>query len=587
MGLTSALNTSLNGLVLNETSIDVLGNNIANAGTNGFKASSVQFTTQLSRTLSVGSRPTTNNGGTNPRQIGLGATTAAIRKDFTQGSVTNSTSPSDLAIQGDGFFVLDDADGNVYSRNGNFTLNSANVLVTASGARVQGYGVDADFNLITTQLADVTIPLGNLNVAQQTANITMSGALLPTGELATQGSRFLSEQLVDTGTTIAATAGASLTDLETAANPGVPLFQAGDVLTFSPRKTDRSLEPQTLTVTGPTGTYPYTGVGEDPGTTLQDLMTMMDNTLGFQSGTGIDDDPNKTPAAGQPGVDVVAGQIQFVGNQGTVNQFDVSIGDLTRTPTGSTSPTSVPIDVLKTHEADGESVVTDFVVFDSLGEAVTLKMTAVLDEKTPSSTTFRWFVESADDSDVDVSIANGAITFDGLGNVISGGSATFSIDRDDSAAISPMQITADLSGISGISSSSSGSTLSLATQDGSDPGTLTSFVIDETGVVNGIFDNGVIRTLGQVVLARFANTQGLVESGDGTYQEGVGSGSPFLTTPGNFGAGTLRSGAIELSNTDIGRNLVDLIVASTNYRGNARVISSVQQLVDELLILGR
>ena len=107
MGLTSALNTSLNGLTLNETTIDVLGNNIANAGTNGFKSSTVLFTSQLSRTLSVGSRPSALNGGTNPRQVGLGATTSAIVKDFSQGSVTNSTSPSDLAIQGDGFFVME------------------------------------------------------------------------------------------------------------------------------------------------------------------------------------------------------------------------------------------------------------------------------------------------------------------------------------------------------------------------------------------------------------------------------------------------------------------------------------------------
>ncbi|MCC7423908.1 MAG: flagellar hook-basal body complex protein, partial [Planctomycetaceae bacterium] len=154
-------------------------------------------------------------------------------------------------------------------------------------------------------------------------------------------------------------------------------------------------------------------------------------------------------------------------------------------------------------------------------------------------------------------------------------------------AANNMQILVDLSQISGISSSSAGSTLNLGSQDGSAPGTLTNFVIDETGIINGVFDNGVIRTLGQVTLARFSNSQGLVENGSGTFKEGVSSGPPFLATPGNFGAGTLRAGAIELSNTDIGRNLVDLIVASTNYRGNARVISSVQQLVDELLVLGR
>ncbi|HTN00645.1 MAG TPA: flagellar hook-basal body complex protein, partial [Planctomycetaceae bacterium] len=151
MGLTSAMNTSLNGLQLNEVSIDVLGNNIANAGTNGFKASTVRFQTQLARTLSVGSRPTATQGGTNPRQVGLGASVSVISKDFTQGSVTNSSSPSDLAIQGNGFFILNGPNGRVYSRNGNFSLNSDSKLVNDQGMFVMGYGVDRDFNVVKTQ----------------------------------------------------------------------------------------------------------------------------------------------------------------------------------------------------------------------------------------------------------------------------------------------------------------------------------------------------------------------------------------------------------------------------------------------------
>ncbi len=147
MGLTTALNTSLNGLHLNETAIEVIGNNIANAATNGFKASSVQFTTQLSRTLSVGSAPQGQNGGTNPRQVGLGATTAAIRRDISQGAITTSSSPSDLAIEGDGFFVLSGSDGQVYTRNGNFTRNNQSQLVNAGGLRVRGYGLSITHKL--------------------------------------------------------------------------------------------------------------------------------------------------------------------------------------------------------------------------------------------------------------------------------------------------------------------------------------------------------------------------------------------------------------------------------------------------------
>lgn len=562
MGLTSALNTSLNGLRLNETSIDVLGNNIANAGTNGFKASNVLFSTQLARTLSVGSRPTPENGGTNPRQIGLGANVATIITDFSQGSITNSTSPSDLAIQGEGFFIVNGGEGNVYTRAGNFTLNSDSRLVNPQGLRVQGFGVDEDFNIIDTQLVDIRIPLGELTVAQQTENVSIRGALLPTGDVATQGSLIQSEVLTDTTTGAPATAGSLLVDIQNGA--GMNLFNVGDMLSFSGKKGSRKLEPLTLSVTATT--------------TLSELVTMMDNALGIHSGGTIPNDPN---TGAQPGVTVTGGMIQITGNRGSVNDIEVTVGDLTA------NSISVPLTFTKLQSADGESTLADFVIFDSLGEPITMKMAAVLEDRTTSSTTFRYYLESSDDSDADTVISNGLIQFDSTGNLILGTGSTFSVDRNDTAAVSPMQVAIDFSNVSGISSESAGSSLSLNSQDGSAPGTLTSFVIDEGGIINGVFDNGIIRSLGQITLARFSNPQGLLEAGNGTFQEGVSSGPPFLATPGTFGAGTIRSGAIELSNTDVGQNLVDLIIASTNYRGNARVISAVQQLVDELLVLGR
>lgn len=569
MGLTSALNTSLNGLALNETNIDVLGNNIANAGTNGFKASNVLFATQLSRTLSVGSRPTVDNGGTNPQQIGLGATTTSIVTDFSQGSISNSTSPSDLAIQGEGFFILDGPVGNVYSRAGNYSLNSADLLVNPAGFRVQGYGVDDDFNLVTTQLDDISIPLGSLNVAQQTANVAMSGALFSVGDVATQGSILTSAANFTSvsGSNFATDPVTLTTALSSVFVEGstTPLFTAGETLNFAPRVGGRVMQTQTLDVTG---------------ATLGDFLNRLDDVLGLQSGGGI-------PQEGgvDPGVRLTAaGGIEVRGNQGTVNDVSISIGDITST---GTTTTSVPLTFNKTQSADGESSITDFVVFDSLGQEVDVKLKTVLESRDSASTTFRYFLESDADSDADVALASGTIVFDGNGQPIQGTEQQFSIDRLNTAAVSPMQLNINFDNVSGISTATAGSALTIQSQDGSDPGTLANFVIDETGVINGIFDNGIIRTLGQVVLGRFSNPQGLLENGDTTYAEGVASGSPFLVAPGTFGAGTIRSGAVELSNTDIGRNLVDLIVASTNYRGNARVIDSVQQLVDELLLLGR
>ena len=167
------------------------------------------------------------------------------------------------------------------------------------------------------------------------------------------------------------------------------------------------------------------------------------------------------------------------------------------------------------------------------------------------------------------------------------GLATLGIDRTGSSAISPMSVELDLRLLSGVSSASRGSSFVLEEQNGSPAGTLVDFGVGETGVISGVFDNGLIRPLGKVMFAQFSNVDGLVEDGGGTFQEGPNSGPARITEPASFGSGLLRAGAVELSNTDLGKNLVDLITASTNYRGNARVISSTQRLTDELLQLGR
>ena len=90
-----------------------------------------------------------------------------------------------------------------------------------------------------------------------------------------------------------------------------------------------------------------------------------------------------------------------------------------------------------------------------------------------------------------------------------------------------------------------------------------------------------------MIMARFANAQGLAQVGDSLFQTGVNSGDPIFAEPGEDGIGTLTAGAVELSNTDIGNNLIELILASTQYRGGSRVITAAQELLDELLALRR
>ncbi|MCH7750789.1 MAG: flagellar hook-basal body complex protein, partial [Planctomycetes bacterium] len=168
MGLQSALTTALTGLQAAETTIDVVGNNIANSQTVGFKESEAVFATQFLQTISIGSAPSTNSGGTNPRQIGLGVKVSEITPNFTQGTIEISSNPLDLAIQGDGFLIVQSGINQFYTRNGQLKLNADNEVVTVTGQRLLGYGVNDDFEIVTDNLVPLSIPLGKERVAQAT-----------------------------------------------------------------------------------------------------------------------------------------------------------------------------------------------------------------------------------------------------------------------------------------------------------------------------------------------------------------------------------------------------------------------------------
>ena len=188
MGLASALGTALTGMSAAETSIDVIGNNLANSNTVGFKASTANFATQFLQTMTLGSSPSANNGGTDPEQTGLGTIVSSISPNFSQGTISTSSTPSNLAIQGEGMFIMQGSGGQrLYTRDGEFKMNAGNQLVNSGGYTVLGYGVDNQFHIDSTTLRPLSIPLGTATVAQATQNVILEGALPPTGQLANRG----------------------------------------------------------------------------------------------------------------------------------------------------------------------------------------------------------------------------------------------------------------------------------------------------------------------------------------------------------------------------------------------------------------
>ena len=276
----------------------------------------------------------------------------------------------------------------------------------------------------------------------------------------------------------------------------------------------------------------------------------------------------------------------MIGNTGVDNAISIGLSGLQKVVSGETVPVSLPFS--STQDAVGESAVADFIAYDSLGIPLSVRVTAVLEERDGDSMAYRWFADSADNdplSGSNIAVGTGLITFDGNGSYASATNSTVSIDRQGVPSASPLEFEMNFAELSGLASDSA--SLAVSQQDGSAAGQLTSFIVGEDGTITGVFSNGITRTLGQIRLARFSNPAGLEQKGENLYSIGVNSGLPLPGTPGVGGIGRISSGAVELSNTDIGSNLIDLILASTMYRGNTRVITTAQQMLDELLALRR
>jgi flagellar hook protein FlgE len=170
---------AVSGLQAHQTFMDVVGNNIANVNTTGFKAGTVEFEDLLSQTMSGAGAPAAAlAGGTNPAQVGLGVRLAGIGTNFSQGAAQSTGRSTDFAIQGDGFFVVRQGGIQAYTRNGSFSLDGLGQLVTGDGGLVQGWQADPTGAVNTNaSTGPVKIPVGQTISPVTTANINIGGNL--------------------------------------------------------------------------------------------------------------------------------------------------------------------------------------------------------------------------------------------------------------------------------------------------------------------------------------------------------------------------------------------------------------------------
>ncbi|MFQ5461726.1 MAG: flagellar hook protein FlgE [Phycisphaerae bacterium] len=568
MSLTNAMFVGFTGIQANTVGVDTVGNNLANLNTTSFKSQRVMFENLLYQTVREGEGPSATSGGTLPFQVGTGVGVSSLQRNFAQGGLDSTGVAGDLGIDGRGFFIVQQPGGEqAYTRDGAFHLDANGTLVSTGGQPLQVFAADAAGAIDTGSLGDLVIELGSASEPIPTSNVQMEGQLDSATEVASVPAVVASDPLVTAAGT-PATASTALTDLVDGF--GVPLFVTGDDLSVGGKKGGIAVAPGSFVV-GTTGT------------TLGDLASHLETVLGIQT------DPAFDGTAGVrvgDGTDAPAGALVVTSNLGEINAIELDGGSIVNNTSAVTSPFSFTT----TQDAVGGGLAgtsTSFSVFDSLGNAVDVRLRLALESKSDAGTVWRFFAESNGDIDLSPVLGTGTLAFDATGKFISAAGTDLAIDRGGTGAATPLALALDFQRLTAVASPDGLTEFSMADQDGKPAGIMTGFSIDAEGVVTGQFSNADQKTLGQVALATFVNNEGLVALSENLYSIGPNSGAITVGAPGTGSAGSIRSGFLEQSNVEIAREFINLISASTGISAASRVVRASDDLLQELLLLAR
>jgi len=433
--------------------IDVTGNNIANVNTAGFKSGAVVFQDILSQTMRGAGAPATAVGGTNPAQVGLGVTISSVVTNLSQGAMERTNRPTDVAIEGDGYFMLDNNGQQLFTRNGAFSADGNGMLVSQEGAFVMGWQGNAQTGVINTNTTPtpVKIPVGQLMSPAMTTTVTMGGNLPGSAPI----------------------------------DPGAGAIPAGAVKTTTVNVYDAvgTAIPVTLT-------WLHTGAN---------TWRVSGTYLNGGVATSISVGGGSAGAPPAPRADGVA--IQFSSGVAPDTQ---PAGELEKINGGAVGPT------------------------------------------------------------------NRTLSIGGVPSITS-----YNVDLGD--LNNPNRVT------------QFNSTQSLATlqQDGSPEGSLERFSIAQDGTITGSFSNGKTQNIGQLAMALFTNPEGLEKAGGNNLSATVNSGLPEIGVAGQGGRGLMGAGQLEMSNVDLAQEFTNLIVGQRGFQANSRVITTSDELLQELVNLKR
>jgi len=563
-----SLYSAVSGMAGNILRMDVLGNNIANVNTIGFKAGRVNFEETLGQVTQAGTAPTDEGGGTSSIQVGTGTLVSGVTQLYTQGSLQMTGLNTDLAVQGEGLFVLSDNEMLLYTRDGSFQVDARGRLGSPSSGHVgQGYAYNYATGVYDTGLSDVYLPINDVEPARATSTVRIAGNLDANSE--PQGSFMKTSPLFDVAGALI-TAGTKLVDLREEAGGGNALTAAGDTIFIGAVVGGQTVS-TTLAVTATTS--------------VSDLAAAMQTALNSQEGIeGI------LVGVGSDGR-IYADTPDQMGTAAEIQTLALSATDSAGVARGTFSAALAFSDIDMARDA-GEFF-EELTVYDALGYAHNIKFTLT---RVEGLNEFIWEAEVDDGETPILSGGSGrvalqpdgsldALVYDASGTLV----PTAISFNPGTGATSPLRVELEV----GTRGMFDGLTMLYGTQslessqDGYSKGSFTRFSIDELGRVMGVFSNGVIRPIAQLALAEFANPAGLTRVSANAYIESPNSGAASIGASGQGISSTITAGALEQSNVDLTTEFTSMIVAQRGFQANARVITTSDEVLQELLNIKR
>ena len=339
-----SLFSGVSGLKNHQTRMDVIGNNIANVNTTGFKGSRVTFQDILSQTITNASSAQGTSGGTNAKQIGLGVGVASIDTDTSDGSVQSTGYNTDLCISGNGYFLLGDGDNTYYTRNGAFSFDASGNYVNSGGLKVQGWMADSTGTISSTgEVTDISVPVGQTMAATATTAATFTKNLSADGDT-TATYTSLSSLLTALGLSSSST-GSAATDYTTVSN-----LTSGNSATLT-SDTTKSVSydgtTYTLTTSGTTATTSFAAYDSE-GVKHTITGTFTKSTTANQWTFTATSTDGGTMTGG-------TGTITF----DTSGKYSSStVSDIVFTPSGGAAATTIALDFSALTQYSGDTTVT-------------------------------------------------------------------------------------------------------------------------------------------------------------------------------------------------------------------------------------